>query len=157
MIRFLLITVSLASTLALATGNGPKEKDTVIYPGQMVKIADLNSNTVSCQQFPGPYCMLLGADTYHNSKWSFRIAIDDEIVNAAGSLPSAIDKIQQLRTNGLCNNSASGRCKLLGSGEYDGSNWDFRVAIDSHVIAGKGSQNSAIDFINTLKAANLCY
>ena len=111
----------------------------------------------------GPLCTLSGAGTYAGVSYSYRVAVDGNLISGHYGIQDALNSIERLKTNRVCSvDSMNFQCNLLGAGTHAGVSYSYRVAIkdlvtgQNEVISGHYGQQDALSMMAKLRTATIC-
>jgi len=147
--------------------NGFKYNFRVAIDGNVVSAKDgLADALASAEQFrqqglcrgtTREICNLRGPGMHNGFKYNFILAIGEENVVAKDGLADIISAAQSIGEKGFCRNQPAARCALQGAGMHNGFRYNFLIAIGNTVVAAKDGQTDALNVIQQLRDARLCY
>lgn len=139
-----LVDQQLTRILRGNTGPGP-----VPYP-------DPNPNPYP---HPNPYpqsqCRLLGIGQHGGYTYNYRLALNEQSIEASDNLNTILAKIEQYRRDGICTTIASDVLTLSARGNYGGYTYNFRVMLRGEAIAASDNMDTALATLAKLDTAGV--
>ncbi|MFN9069189.1 MAG: hypothetical protein ACK5V3_18340 [Bdellovibrionales bacterium] len=110
-----------------------------------------------------PVCTILGSGVYAGLSYSYRVAMDGNVLSGHYNIQDAFSSIERFKSNRICSlDTTSYQCNLLGSGVYSGLSYSYRVGIknlnngQNEVVSGHYNQQDALSMMNRIRQVSLC-
>lgn len=108
---------------------------------------------------PNPYpqsqCRLMGIGQHGGYTYNYRLALNEQTIEASNSLDTILGKIDQYRRDGICTTLVSDTLSLSAIGQYGGYTYNFRVMLGGSAIAASNSLDTALGLLAKLDTAGV--
>jgi hypothetical protein len=152
----LLLVILMAAAPAVSHG----QNAVYLQPGQSFYVPAINT-VVNCAYgnpgSVGAQCQLFGVGPFQNFNYTYRVAINNSVIQGTDFLGSALTLIRDLKARGACSAQPARPCVLVGPGPYNGFNFAYRVDAGYGLIHGTDFYSNAIQMIQQLRGNGVCY